>query len=257
MKKNLTFYTPILLVLVLIIGLCSIHAIAQPGRRNVVGDIMPSSEELDDGRKSMIINDSEKSNMRGFIHLPTVRLSVANQRQSTQNIQGLTDYVNNFSPLKATMDAPISLDSREIMNYPFIYMVFPSGQVLTKLNAGEKSNMQKYNNSGGFLVIDVHDTQNLKNILGKEVSFRQVPIGHEIYNCFYNFILPDTKSTAQKRESEISLNRPINGIWIKNTLVGLSWAGGQAWSNQYKQEKSLKLGVNIIVYALMRYHKLL
>ncbi|MFC1650196.1 DUF4159 domain-containing protein [Candidatus Latescibacterota bacterium] len=248
------------IMLVLLQEMCCINVIAQPGRpgqKNVVGDVMPSSEELDDGRKSRIIYDSKNLNIRGYVHIPTVKISVAEQQQANENVKGLTDYVNNFTLLKATMDAPVSLESRDIMKYPFVYMKFFTTH-LAKLKPSEISNMQKYISTGGFLVFDVDRTQDLKNILGKNVTFRPVPIDHEIYHCFFDFRQPDTKSAGQNSDSEITLNMGLShGIWINNTLVGISWAGGQAWSNRYKQEKSLKRGVNLVVYALMKYHKLL
>ncbi len=52
---------------------------------------------------------------------------------------------------------------------------------------------------------------------------------------------------------ETSTSENFQEVWINNKLVGILYCG-QAWSNQYKQDKMLKAGVNFTVYALIKKH---
>ena len=58
---------------------------------------MPSSDSLDDGRKSALMYDSEKENIRGVIHIPTVNSSISQSNQSILNLRGLTQQLCEFA----------------------------------------------------------------------------------------------------------------------------------------------------------------
>lgn len=149
----------------------------------------------------------------------------------------------------------IARDSPKLSNYPFVY-INPMSNELTE---SEKRNLQIYIKGSGFLVLDIGErysyaTKIIKDFLGEKVKCERIQINHPLYHCFFDF----KKVNSQAAESSESFGPGFlgyNGIWAGNKLIGIYGVHVREWWNQSINEineLSIKMSVNMIVYALTR-----
>jgi hypothetical protein len=153
--------------------------------------------------------------------------------------------------------AIVEPSSSEIFNYPFVHMTGHGNVLFNKL---EIENLRKYLMGGGFLHIDDNYgmDQYIRNEMKKvfpELDFVQIPITHNIYNNIFKFDngLP---------KIHIHDNKPAEGLAMihKGRIICFySYESdlGDGWEDinihndpEYIREKALKMGANIISYAM-------
>ena len=162
----------------------------------------------------------------------------------------------NFAVEEATAD----VGSPELFNFPFIYMT-GHGNVL--FNAAEASNLRNYLISGGFIHID--DNYGLDKFVRREMkkvfpelSFEELPATHAIYRQKFKFPagLPKIHEHDGKRPQGFAL------VWKGRVVcfysyecdLGNGWedAGTYSGDTNEKRTEALKMGANLIQYALTK-----
>ena len=236
---------------------------------------------FDTGRykSELIIPPDNKMAVQGFTHIPfVVGEKFAPPDTLRSIVADLADALNRYTNIYATPDEGVSLYSDKIFEYPFIYIT-NDGPFRFMLTQEESWNLGHYIVNGGFVIIDnglpqyrfsrtqesankmmsdVFSTisKKIKNHLNPHGSiaggdykyqyeFKPLKKDHELFQCFFDF-----ENGAPPLE--YSDEAIINGIYLKRRLVGLYIDGyGVTWKNKNNRAQ-LKMGVNMVVYALTR-----
>ena len=157
------------------------------------------------------------------------------------------------------------------MNMPFIYVGYDGRFDLTE---AEQNNLRKYLENGGFLVLENLEpvmSQKLavspfksafQSITGPHGYIQPLSNDHQIYHCFFDF--PDgppqgqlTRTTVPGRQDIENIDDPhspkyLEGIFIHSRLVAVCSTKRyvEKWKDNENNEPQLKMGVNMIVFAL-------
>jgi len=142
--------------------------------------------------KGFVIKDPEdKQNIKGFIHIPIMMRSGLSGA-----VTGLVETVNAYTSINAKIDYNISLESENLLKYPFMY--FSSGTIF-RLNEKERKNFGTYLKGGGFAFLDNYEPWfefrpgeaslylMLVDALGEDFEFRPVPHDHPVNYSFFDF----------------------------------------------------------------------
>ncbi|HDY89931.1 MAG TPA: DUF4159 domain-containing protein [bacterium] len=185
--------------------------------------------------------------------------------------------VNSYTNIRSKVDKHLFVDSRKLFDTPFVYLCMDEGFELTEIEA---RNFGEYLRKGGFAVLDNGKPQDefssaeaslrrmLRDSLGKDAKFLPIPNNHPVYHCFFDF----DDGPPQGAEIAISVVSTITvytfgnfnnftmskqvfyleGITIDDRLVAIySDKGyGKKWADTVKNEPQLKMGVNMVVFAL-------
>jgi hypothetical protein len=158
----------------------------------------------------------------------------------------------------------------ELRKYPFLFMTASGSYTLSKR---EKMNLLRYLNEGGFIYMDdcvhgVNDDRDyffqssckiLEEIFGPG-SVRPVPNGHEIFHNVYDLgdigvphvigqPLPGHGITIGDRLAAFLSSTDIHCGWVDRS-GGWFGNGGKAGVGRHGHEEAVKMGINIIMYAL-------
>lgn len=151
----------------------------------------------------------------------------------------------------------VDLASNEIFKYPFIWM---TGHGNIKFSEDEATRLRNYLENGGFLYID--DDYGFDKYIREEMKkvfpdkeFVEVPFSHPIFNSHFDF----SKGLPKIHEHDDQIPQSF-GILIDGRMVcfytyesnlGDGWADPDVHNDsQAKRELALKMGTNIIIYAL-------
>jgi hypothetical protein len=97
---------------------------------------------------------------------------------------------------------------------------------------------------GGFLKKGI--TTYKKSGMIPSRTFKPLPQNHELFHCFFDF---NNGPPVEYRE-DTKTNNIIEGIYLNERLIGFYVVGyGLSWNDKRNEEK-LKMGVNMVVYAL-------
>lgn len=169
---------------------------------------------------------------------------------------------------------------RIIFKYPLIYISADKSFELTK---NEMQNLINYLSSGGFVIIDNSVPEHRNGNIGKALKkmmqdalkafnmtayidytplgpvtryrpadyihdkmFKPIPNNHDLFHCFFDFENgPPGGYWADSTSKNI-----LEGIYLDERLVGLYVNGyGLSWDDR-RNEDQIKMGVNMVVYAL-------
>lgn len=177
-------------------------------------------------------------------------------------LENLLKFAQKRVPLSInTSFSDISLGSRELFNYPFAFL---TGHGNISINQAEAQNLREYLNNGGFLYID--DDYGLDKYVHKLVDkvypdkkFVELPFDHPIYHQVFDF--PDGLPKVHEHDGDPPQGF---GIFHEGRLVifyTLESNLADGWTDQRVhndpqaiREQALKMGVNILVYALTNQH---
>jgi hypothetical protein len=224
-------------------------------------------ESIDTGKyKGMVIQDpTDKRNVKGFVYLALAWGSVlqpSRQRAVTQLVRA----INAYTSIRAEVDDQLFLDSQDLFRAPFVYITTSTAFELT---AHEAANLAKYLRGGGFVVAE-NDRPDLeygpaeaslramfKQSLGRDARFVQLGSDHPLYHIFFDFEggpPPGGESSlgASAVTGKASPVPHLEGIYLADRLVAVySDKGyGAFWEKEFENEPQLKMGVNLVVYAL-------
>jgi hypothetical protein len=219
---------------------------------------------LDTGRyKGMVIQDpQDKHNVKGFVYL-AVAIAQELDPPTPRAIPQLVEAINKFTLINAKVEQPLALHSRDLFRAPFVYITAAQRFTLAK---HEKENLENYMRLGGFVFADngtprfeygqaeASLRQMFKDVLGKDARFHLLPNNHPIYHSFFDFNGgPPPGGEIYGLRSELGVPSPhLEGIYLDGRLVAVySDKGyGLVWEDEFHNEPQLKMGVNLVVYAL-------
>ena len=152
----------------------------------------------------------------------------------------------------------VEVGSKEIFNYPFIYM---TGHGNVAFSDQEVKNLRQYLTGGGFLHID--DNYGLDKFIRPqmkkvfpELSFVELPANHAIYNQKFKFPagLPKIHEHDNKRPQGFALiyKGRVVCYYTYECDLGNGWEdfGTYPEDTQETRTKALKMGANLVQYAL-------
>lgn len=155
-------------------------------------------------------------------------------------------------------DAIVEVGSEDIFNYPFVYL---TGHGNVQFSDQEAANLRKYLLSGGFLHLD--DNYGLDKFIRPqmkkvfpELNFVELPVNHAIYNQRFKFPggLPKIHEHDNKRPQGFGLiyKGRVVCYYTYECDLGNGWedAGTYAGDNEETRQKALKMGANLIQYAM-------
>jgi hypothetical protein len=179
----------------------------------------------------------------------------ANRSALTNLIQFCNKNIGtNFEADEAIVEA----GSTDIFNYPLVYM---TGHGNVVFSDQEAHNLRKYLIAGGFLHID--DNYGLDKFIRPqmkkvfpELNFIELPPNHPIYHQNFKFPsgLPKIHEHDGKRPQGLGLiyKGRLVCYYTYETDLGNGWedAGTYAEDTPEVREKALKMGANLVQYAL-------
>lgn len=159
-----------------------------------------------------------------------------------------------------------SLDNlKEMSQYPFIFM---TSENKFEFTASQQANFKEYLNRGGFIFADdcvvgrtkdyffIDIREKLEALFGQKMV--KLPNDHEIYRCFYKLNgLPHMQGTPHGgwalfingRMAVFLSPSDIHCGWESQRISGLR-RNRRGWFSKDKENDAIKMGINIIVYAL-------
>jgi hypothetical protein len=152
----------------------------------------------------------------------------------------------------------VEAGSSDIFNYPFVYLTGHGNIVFSNQEA---ENLRKYLMAGGFLHID--DNYGLDKFIRPqmkrvfpELDFQELPANHILYNQKFKFPsgLPKIHEHDGNRPQGMALifkGRVVCYYTFESDL-GNGWedSGTYAGDSEEARQKALKMGSNLIQYAL-------
>ena len=157
-----------------------------------------------------------------------------------------------------TEEAIVEAGSIDLFNYPFVYL---TGHGNIVFSDQEALNLRKYLTGGGFLHID--DNYGLDQFIRPqmkkvfpELDFVELPSNHMLYNQKFKFPggLPKIHEHDGKRPQGLALvyKGRIVCYYTFECDLGNGWedAGTYAGDSEDSRQKALKMGSNLVQYAL-------
>ncbi len=216
-------------------------------------------------RAEVVIPPDDKKGVQGYIRIPYARGGQLNPPDSLcrNNIRHLTRALNRYTNIEAG-PAPhqIYFDrTGGLTTYPVIYMTVTAPFVL---DSEQLTTLTLQMGKGGLLIIDngapggapdfiarsVHEMA--RKLIGWTWSSRPLPHNHILYHCFFDF--PDGPPPGDAGEGSDPSRREIIGYFNRDELVAIYCPQnyGSAWADT-RNTAALRMGVNMVVYALTRY----
>jgi len=253
-------------------------ATREPEKQISMKEEMISLDDLDTGQyKAMVIQDpNDKQSVKGFIYIATLwgaQLEPSYKRA----VIHLSDAVNRFTNIRSKVDKHLFVDSRKLFDTPFVFLCIDKGFELTDI---ETRNLGEYLRKGGFAVFDNGKPQDeyssaeaslrqmLRNALGKDAKFLPIPNSHPLYHSFFVFYDGPPLGSEVDVSVVATLDRfsfghfntftmskkvyYLEGITIDDRLVAIYSDKGYGikWADTSNNEPQLKMGVNMVVFAL-------
>jgi hypothetical protein len=222
-------------------------------------------------------NARSRQNISGFVHLSLVY--GRDFRPATpRSIIELGEALNRFTNVRAEIDGHLFLDSEDLHSYPFIYMSVDRAFTATRQ---EIANLKYYLWNGGFLFLENIQANReysqgeaslremMKKALGSKARFRILSNRHRIYHSFFDFDdgPPHSAPNLDPEVVEASIlppqllgPEPVNvdevsyfeGIFLNGRLAAVysNKALGRSWEREFRNEPHLKMGVNLVMFAL-------
>jgi hypothetical protein len=169
-----------------------------------------------------------------------------------------TNLKTNINPEQAIVD----VGSKDIFNYPFIHMT-GHGNVI--FSSQEAENLRNYLSAGGFLHIsdnygmDKFIRPQLKKVF-PELDLIEIPNSHAVFHQKFEFPngLPKIHEHDKKPPQAF-------GLFLKGKLIcfyDFECDLGDGWENpeihndsEEARQKALKMGANLLSYALINFEK--
>lgn len=255
-----TYYTfpAYMRAIIIIVFIVSIFAENQ----HSIAQIYPSSEKVE-----IIIDPKNKQNITGHLQIALawgdlLRPPFALQR----GVIHLKEAMNRYTKVNTIVDKHLVLGSNQLLNMPFVFVTSKEKFNLTET---EKNNVKRYFEMGGFMVLDNAEPlgessrggSSLKQMLRDTIPnarFQPIPNNHELYHCFFDFT--DGPPNGAEiglfgREGRKIMSKQrlyLEGVWYRGRLVAVYSDKGYIikWNENSNNEPQLKIGVNMIIYAL-------
>jgi len=187
-------------------------------------------------------------NLSGYYNISLVKYEDTSDTISTKALKQLAGAMNRWTKVKTkVISEPIMLDDPELLRVPLVYITSRRAFSFSEL---ERENLRKYLTGGGFLLFSnaaasESEARGVANSIefelwkaGATSDLSGVDKKHQLYDSFFDL-------SGSLRLSAVSKNGRFNVIY-EDSGYGAGWVAGK----DSKREPYLKLGVNIIAYAL-------
>ncbi len=156
-----------------------------------------------------------------------------------------------------TLEKTVQINENNLFRFPFL---FATGHGIIKFTSDEQERLRSYLDNGGFLFIN--DSYGMDKNLRKEISalfperdLVELPYDHDIYHSYYDF--PNGPPKIHEHDNKppqgyaIIIDGRVVLYYLYESDIGDGWED-QAVHNDppEKREAALKMGMNILVYAL-------
>ena len=168
--------------------------------------------------------------------------------------------------------AVVTLDDPEIFRFPILLMA--GDQAFPPLTEGQLSRLRHHNEAGGFLIIDNSgDSERSYNEFDGSIrrmlrrlfpgaSLAALPSEHVLFRSFYRLEYPSGRNLRKGYIEGVKLGRRVSVVYIPNDLGGAldrdrfgSWTHDLVPATGRQREMALRLGVNLLMYALCLHYK--
>jgi len=151
----------------------------------------------------------------------------------------------------------VDISSDDIFNFPFIFI---TGHGNISFSDSEVKRLREYLERGGFLYAD--DDYGMDEAFRREMKkvfpdqeMKELPFDHKIYSCHFSFPKGLPKTHEHNGKPPQGFGYFINGrlcvYYTYETNISDGWADPREHDDPpEKREEALKMGTNIIVYAL-------
>jgi len=151
----------------------------------------------------------------------------------------------------------VSVMDENLFSYPFLFL---TGHGNIKFSDQELERLRSYFSHGGFLF--ANDSYGLKEAFFREMKrlfpdedLMELPFSHGIYHCFYQF--PNGLPKIHKHDGKppqgfgIFHQGRLVVFFVYESDIGDGWEDPQVHNDPpEKREAALKMGVNIVTWAL-------
>lgn len=231
---------------------------------------LESEAQIGAKKVEVILDPINKQNISGYIHIAFAwgdRLSPP--QHLLRGFINLKEAMHRYTKIETKIDKHLYLSSPNLLKMPFVYISTDRAFDLSTL---EIKNVRKYFDSGGFMVLEnakpstersqaeASLRQMLRDTLGAHARFAPIPISHPLYHCFFDFDDGPPLGAELLNGYFDSLRGSylpkqtiyLEGIWYKGRLVAIYSDKGYIvrWNEMSNNEPHLKMGVNMVVFAL-------
>ena len=257
MKTSYYTFRAYIRVIIIIVFVFSIFI----GIQHSIAQIYPSSQGAE-----IIIDSKNKQNISGNLRIALVWGELLRPPLDLQRgVIHLKDAMNRYTKVNTILDKHLLLSSNQLLKMPFVFVTSREKFDLTET---EKKNLRRYFDMGGFMVLDNAEPlgessrggASLRQMLRDTIPnarFQPISDNHELYHCFFDFDGPPYGSEIGSfgREGRKIMSKQrlyLEGVWYKGRLVAVYSDKGYIikWSENSNNEPQLRIGVNMIIYAL-------
>ena len=215
------------------------------------------------GSPMVIIDPFDKQNIRGNVSIAYVWGEQLDfPLRFVRGLFNLKNAVLKWTSLNITFEEHVVLSSERLHSMPFVYVTSDDIFELTKT---ERLNVRKYLENGGFMVLENAypkgdfsiSEASLKKMVRDAVPntrFAPIPISHPLYHSFFDFDDGPPIGAELGRAGRFPSPRRyyLEGVWIGDRLVAIYSNKGYIirWSEEEENDPQLRMGVNMIVFAL-------
>lgn len=156
-----------------------------------------------------------------------------------------------------TVEKVVQIMDDNLFRFPFL---FATGHGVMKFSDEERERLRTYLANGGFLFIN--DSYGMDKTLQKEIAVLfperelvELPFSHPIYHGYYDFSYGPPKIHEHDKKPPRGYAVIIDGrvvlYYLVESDIGDGWEDPQVHNDPpEKREQALKMGLNILVYAL-------
>ena len=213
--------------------------------------------------EAIVITDPEdKQKIRGNVPIALAwGKQIKPPRDYNRALINLKDAMNNWTEIYTTAFNYLDLGSEHLLDIPFIIITTEEDFTLSLI---ERRNVKEYFEKGGFMVCDNARGTNRMNpveksfnrmiseTLGEQAQIFPLSENHFLYHCFFDFENGPPRVGMRQRKPL------LKGVWYKDQLVAVFSNMGYTgkWNDTTDNILQLKMGVNMVIFALIRYENI-
>jgi len=156
-----------------------------------------------------------------------------------------------------TLEKVVQIMDDNFFRFPFM---FATGHGIMKFSEEERERLRTYLANGGFLFIN--DSYGMEKSLRKELEtlfperdLAELPFDHPVYHSYYDFSNGPPKIHEHDKKPPRGYGIIIDGrlvlYYLLESDIGDGWEDPQVHNDPpEKREAALKMGMNILVYAI-------
>jgi hypothetical protein len=252
------------------------NSFREPERMISLGEELIGINDFDYGLYNGMMEKKSNNDIKGYINIPLIfGIRFSPQEDKKSGVLRLAEAMEKYTEMKCEIQKPIFLTDRKLKYSPFIFIAADEAFELT---APEKNGLEEYLKNGGFILVDSGYAYKassasramLRKMLNEIIpnsKLKMINLDHGIYHSCtrfddgqplgYEIKGAEEENTAQSRERRFQVELPeqsiyLEGLWIGDRLAAVyskkdyCWT----WASYTDNEAQLRMGVNLLVYAL-------